>query len=91
MSALELGLAIVCVLGTAAAWWELRAARRDISMANALLRGRWDMYRPYFAETAVYPVNAFLDAPMTEGAETKPFAEAALANLVKAGIATPAS
>ncbi len=35
MSALELGLAIVCVLGTAAAWWELRAARRDTAKLTA--------------------------------------------------------
>lgn len=64
----------------------LRAARTDTSMANALLRGRWEMYRPHYAAFRAYPPNAFLEAPMKDGAETRPFAEAALSNLAAAGV-----
>ncbi len=64
----------------------LRAARTDTSMANALLRGRWEMYRPHYAAFRAYPPNAFLAAPMKDGAETRPFAEAALGNLAAAGV-----
>ena len=65
----------------------LRAARSETTMANALLRGRWEMYRPYFAAFEVYPPNAFLGEPMKDGSQTKPFAETALRKLAALGIA----
>jgi predicted amidohydrolase len=64
----------------------LRRARRETGMANTLLRGRWDMYRPFFERMVAYPGNAFLEAPMTDAGETKALAEAALRNLIKAGV-----
>ncbi len=64
----------------------LRAARRDTGMGNSLLRARWEMYRPFFGRAAVYPANQFLDKPMTDVALTKPLAEAALRNLMQAGV-----
>jgi predicted amidohydrolase len=67
----------------------LRRARRETSMRNSLLRGRWEMYRPFFAQIAVYRGNAFLDTPMTDAALTKPLAEAALRNLMQAGVVVP--
>ena len=67
----------------------LRAARRDLGMGNTLLRTRWEMYRSFFAEAAVYPPNAFLAAPMSDANLARPAAEAALRNLVKAGIVAP--
>jgi len=68
----------------------LRAARRDTSMANTLLRSRWEMYRGFYEKAAFYPPNQFLDAPMTEGAQTKLAVETAMQNLVRAGIVTAA-
>ena len=64
----------------------LRRARRETGMANALLRGRWEMYRPFFARMAAYPGNHFLHTPMTDAAQTKALAEAALRNLIEAGV-----
>jgi len=64
----------------------LRRARREMSMANTLLRGRWDMYRPFFERMTAYPANAFLNAPMTDAAQTKALAETALRNLIEAGV-----
>jgi hypothetical protein len=67
----------------------LRAARRDLGMGNTLLRARFEMYRPFYGETVVYPANAFLAEPMTEAGAARPVAEAALANLQHLGIVTP--
>jgi hypothetical protein len=64
----------------------LRRARRETGMANTLLRGRWDMYRPFFERMTAYPANGFLNAPMTDAGETKALADAALRNLIKAGV-----
>jgi predicted amidohydrolase len=64
----------------------LRAARREIGMGNTLLRGRWDMYRPFFDQAEAYPPNQFLEMPMRDASEAKSAAEAALRRLVKAGI-----
>lgn len=63
----------------------LRAARRDLGLANTLLRGRWEMYQPLFAAAAVYPPNGFLAEPMREASATRPLAEAALQNLKNYG------
>jgi predicted amidohydrolase len=68
----------------------LRGARRDLGTGNTLLRTRWEMYRPYYKAISVYPPNHFLDAPMQEVAAPRPLAEAALANLVRAGVVVPA-
>jgi predicted amidohydrolase len=67
----------------------LRAARRDLGMGNTLLRARFEMYRPFYGETVVYPANAFLAEPMKEAGAARPVAEAALANLERLGIVTP--
>src|SRR5262249_33120986 len=63
----------------------LRRARRQTGMANTLLRGRWDMYRPFFERMTAYPANAFLNAPMTDASHTNAFPETALRNLIWAG------
>ena len=68
----------------------LRHARRqDTGTANPLIRARWEMYRPFYGETVVYPANAFLAEPMKEAGAARPVAEAALANLQRLGIVTP--
>lgn len=64
----------------------LRAARRDTGMGNTLLRNRWEMYRPLMAQASFYPPNQFLKAAMPASSATKPVAEAALQNLIKAGV-----
>jgi hypothetical protein len=68
-----------------------RGPARHSASANTLLRSRWEMYRPLLCEKAAfYPPNQFLDAPMTEGAQTKLAVETAMQNLVRAGIVTAA-
>lgn len=64
----------------------LRAARRDLGLGNTLLRSRWEIYRGLFASASFYPPNQFLQAPMANVAATRPVAEAALQNLIDAGI-----
>jgi predicted amidohydrolase len=68
----------------------LRAARRDLGMGNTLLRARFEMYRRFYGETVIYPANQFLAEPMKEAGAARPAAEAALANLERMGIVTPA-
>lgn len=65
----------------------LRAARRDTGMANNLLRARWDMYRPFYAEAAAYPANSFLAAPMQTSGETAVPVGVALDRLFETGLA----
>ena len=67
----------------------LRAARRDLGMGNSILRSRFEMYRPFYGEAVFYPANQFLAQPMPEAGAARPVAEAALANLERAGIVTP--
>jgi predicted amidohydrolase len=67
----------------------LRTARRDLGMGNTLLRARWEMYRPFFAQAAAYPPNQFLAQAMTDIALTKPAADAALRTLMATGVAVP--
>jgi predicted amidohydrolase len=67
----------------------LRAARRDPGMGNTILRSRFEMYRPFYGETVVYPANQFLAQPMSESGAAQPVAEAALANLERLGIVAP--
>jgi predicted amidohydrolase len=69
----------------------LRAARRDLGMANNLLRCRWEVYRPLFAAASFYPPNRFLDIPMAHSKETQAVSADALAHLLAAGIAQPAN
>jgi len=66
----------------------LRAARRDLGMGNAILRARFEMYRPFYQNAVFYPANRFLAAPMSEAGAARPVAEAALANLQRLGIVT---
>jgi len=48
----------------------LRLARRqDNGTMNPLLRARWEMYRPFYAEASFYPPNSFLERPMEEAKE----------------------
>jgi hypothetical protein len=68
----------------------LRRARCDTGMGNTLLRGRWEMYRSFLGEMTAYPCNQFSEAPMTDAAQTKAIAEAALRNLTRAGVIAPA-
>jgi predicted amidohydrolase len=43
----------------------LRLARQqDNGTMNPLLRARWEMYRPFYAEASFYPPNSFLEGPM---------------------------
>lgn len=66
---------------------ELRAARKkDTGTANPLLRARWEMYRPFFANASFYPPNQFLDTPMVDGDSAKPVLAASLKNMAKAGV-----
>ena len=66
---------------------ELRAARKkDTGTANPLLRARWEMYRPFFANASFYPPNQFLDTPMVDGDCAKPVLAASLKNMAKAGV-----
>lgn len=67
----------------------LRAGRNDTGMGNALLRGRWDMYRSQLGTVSIYPPNQFLREPMTHSGQTGPLAATALANLHRAGIVVP--
>ena len=64
----------------------LRAARRDAGRRNPLLRARFEMYRPFFADASFYPPNQFLDRPMTDSDSLEPAIEAALRNLRARGI-----
>jgi predicted amidohydrolase len=66
---------------------ELRAARKkDTGTANPLLRARWEMYRPFFANASFYPPNQFLETPMVDGDCAKPVLAASLKNMAKAGV-----
>jgi predicted amidohydrolase len=66
---------------------ELRAARKkDTGTSNPLLRARWEMYRPFFANASFYPPNQFLDTPMADGDSAKPVLAASLRNMAKAGV-----
>jgi hypothetical protein len=48
----------------------LRLARRqDNGTMNPLLRARWEMYRPFYAEASFYPPNSFLERPMEDAKE----------------------
>lgn len=64
--------------------------RRDTGTANPLIRARWEMYRPFFANASFYPPNSFLDAPMPAAAAAQPFVAASLAAMTKAGVLTEA-
>jgi predicted amidohydrolase len=66
---------------------ELRAARRkDTGTANPLLRARWEMYRPFFANASFYPPNQFLETPMVDGESARPVLAASLKNMARAGV-----
>ena len=65
----------------------LRAARRrDTGTMNPLLRARWEMYRPFYADASFYPPNSFSDVPMERRDETLPFLAAAISNMEDAGV-----
>lgn len=65
----------------------IRADRRkDMGTSNPLLRARWEMYRPFYAAASFYPPNSFLNAPMQDAAEAKPFLAASIARMRAAGV-----
>lgn len=64
----------------------LRAARRDTGLRNTLLRARFEMYRPYYADAAFYPPNRFRDKLMTGADDLAEPVAMALDNLVRRGV-----
>ena len=65
----------------------LRAARgRDTGTMNPLLRARWEMYRPFYAEASFYPPNSFLETPMQVGADASSALAASVAAMRRAGL-----
>jgi predicted amidohydrolase len=68
----------------------LRAARRDLTMRNQILRTRFEAVRHYYEGVQFYPANSFLGRPMTHWRDTAAVAEASMENLVQRGIALPA-
>ena len=64
----------------------LRAARGNAGLGNALMRCRFEMYRPFFAKAAFYPPNSFLDRPMQESADLDGPVAVAMRNLKEAGL-----
>jgi predicted amidohydrolase len=68
----------------------LRAARRDLTMANQILRTRFEVFRPFYDGTEFWPANEFLAEPMTHFKATERVAAAAVGNLIRLGVAVPA-
>jgi len=68
----------------------LRKARRELSMANGLLRTRWEMYRDIYANLSVYPPNYFLATPMAHYSMTELPVKIAMENLIRLGITVEA-
>lgn len=64
----------------------LQAARADTGMGNGLLRQRLEMYRPYYAQTTLYPANQLATAPIETAADLAPVHDVALANLRLVGV-----
>jgi predicted amidohydrolase len=69
---------------------QLRAARRDTTMRNRLLRSRFEIYRPVYEQAHFYPANSFAERPMADWRETMPVAEAALRNMIRHGVSVEA-
>jgi predicted amidohydrolase len=66
----------------------LRAARQqDNGTMNPLLRARWEMYRPFYAQASFYPPNSFREKPMEQAAETVEALAQSRANMRSSGIA----
>ncbi|WP_129781877.1 nitrilase-related carbon-nitrogen hydrolase [Peristeroidobacter soli] len=63
-----------------------RRARNDLGLGNALLRARWEMYRPLLRDVTCYPPNAFAAQPMTNSAQTQETSAAALQTLLTTGV-----
>ena len=68
----------------------LRAARRDLTMANQILRTRFEVFRPFYDGTEFWPANEFLSEPMAHFKATERVAAAAVGNLIRLGVAVPA-
>lgn len=68
----------------------LRAARRDLTMANQILRTRFEVFRPFYDGTEFWPANEFLAEPMAHFKATERVAAAAVGNLIRLGVAVPA-
>ncbi len=66
-----------------------RDRRTDTGLANPLLRARYEMYVPFYSDARFYPPDQFLDAPMTETAQTRAAIAIARANMEQARILNP--
>lgn len=64
----------------------LRAARRDTSMGNMLLRSRFEMYRDYYGKAEFYPPNGLLEGAFETYPELKPVVDRAIDNLTRSGV-----
>jgi len=63
----------------------LRKNRIEDSRPQSLLRSRWEMYRPFFAEASFYPPNGFLTEPMRHMDDTEQLLSVARGRLVEVG------
>jgi hypothetical protein len=67
----------------------LRAARRDQTMANQILRTRFEVFRPFYDGAQFWPANEFLAEPMDHWQATERVAAEAVGNLIRLGVAVP--
>lgn len=67
----------------------LRAARRDPSMRNRLVRTRFEIYQPVYQQALFYPANQFAEHPMPRWQTTESVVEQALDNMMNRGIVSP--
>jgi predicted amidohydrolase len=58
-----------------------RAARNDASMRNRLVRTRFEIYRPLYADAVFYPANHFLSEPMAHWRDTESVVAQGLENM----------
>jgi predicted amidohydrolase len=67
----------------------LRAARRDRTMQNQILRTRFEVFRPFYGDARFWPANEFLTEPMAHWSATERVAEVAVGNFIRLGVAVP--
>ena len=69
---------------------KLREARRDTTMRNRLLRSRFEIYMPVYAQAVFYPANQFAETPMANWQETGSVGQTALRNMIRQGVSVEA-
>src|SRR6266540_933036 len=69
---------------------KLREARRDTTMRNRLLRSRFEIYVPVYAQAVFYPANQFAETPMANWQETGSVGQTALRNMIRQGVSVEA-